>query len=722
MNLAQQKQSEIESSFYNFINQEVLPHTNLNADDFWFDLMKLINDFSPLNSQLLATRKTIQKQIDQWHRSHQNFEQPDYLKFLKEIGYLVEQGESFNIETQNVDSEISTLAGPQLVVPVQNARFALNAANARWGSLYDAYYGTDVIQKTGALKPGSEFNVARGHRVITLAKDFLDEVFPLDSGSHHDVLSYLVYYQHLLAFFPDGSKSGLKTPAQFIALDGSKSDPSYLLLKNNGLHIGIMIDRHGKIGCSDLSGIDDIQIESALTTIMDFEDSISAVDAQDKVEAYKNWLGLIKGDLSANFSKDGKQVKRQLNQDKAFIDKDGEKYVVHGRALLMVRNVGHLMGSDLIQDSEGNNAPEGIIDAAITALIGSIDLQEKSGNKIHNSRSGSIYIVKPKMHGPDEVAFTCDLFSRVEKMLKLQPNTIKLGIMDEERRTSVNLKECIRVAKSRVVFINTGFLDRTGDEIHTSKEAGAVYPKALIKTMPWFDAYENNNVDVGLACGFSGKAQIGKGMWAMPDEMKKMMNEKIQHPLSGANTAWVPSPTAATLHALHYHKVDVFKEQLQIAQRPAAKLTDLLTLPIMPSDYPLSSKEIEKELENNIQGILGYVVRWVEMGIGCSKVPDINNVGLMEDRATLRISSQHISNWLKHDICNTEQVSHIMCNMAKIVDKQNAGVPGYQNMSPNYETNYAFQAAEALIFEGYDQPNGYTEPLLHEYRMFAKIS
>jgi malate synthase len=722
MNLAQQKQSEIDSGFYNFINQEVLPHTNLNADDFWFDLMKLVNDFSPLNSQLLATRKTMQKQIDDWHQSHQNFDQPDYLTFLKEIGYLVEQGESFNIDTENVDSEISTLAGPQLVVPVQNARFALNAANARWGSLYDAYYGTDVIQKTGALKPGSEFNIARGERVITLAKDFLDEVFPLDSGSHHDVLSYLVYYQHLLAFFPDGSKTGLKTPSQFIALDGSKSDPSYLLLKNNGLHIGIVIDRHGKIGCSDLSGIDDIQVESALTTIMDFEDSISAVDAEDKVEAYKNWLGLIKGDLSANFSKDGKQMTRQLNQDKAFIDKDGEKYVVHGRALLMVRNVGHLMGSDLIQDDNGNNAPEGIIDAAITALIGSLDLQDKTDNKIRNSRSGSIYIVKPKMHGPDEVAFTCDLFSRVEEMLKLQPNTIKLGIMDEERRTSVNLKECIRVAKSRVVFINTGFLDRTGDEIHTSKEAGAVYPKALIKTMPWFDAYENNNVDVGLACGFSGKAQIGKGMWAMPDEMKKMMKEKIQHPLSGANTAWVPSPTAATLHALHYHQVDVFKEQLKIAQRPAAKLTDLLTLPIMPSDYPLSSEEIEKELENNIQGILGYVVRWVEMGIGCSKVPDINNVGLMEDRATLRISSQHIANWLRHDICSTEQVSRIMRNMAEIVDKQNAGVPGYQNMSPNYETNYAFQAAEALIFEGYDQPNGYTEPLLHEYRMFAKIS
>ncbi|MFT6926384.1 MAG: malate synthase [Psychromonas sp.] len=720
MSLPQPKQSEINANFYNFINQEVLPHTNLNGDDFWFDLMKLVKDFAPLNSQLLATRKTMQKQIDDWHLSHQHFEPQQYQSFLKEIGYLVEQGDSFNIETQNVDSEISTLAGPQLVVPVQNARFALNAANARWGSLYDAYYGTDVIQKTGALKPGAKFNVARGQRVIKLAKDFLDEVFPLESGSHHDVLSYLVYYQHLLAFFPDGSKTGLKIPSQFIALDGSKTDPSYLLLKNNGLHIGIVIDRHGKIGCSDLSGIDDIQIESALTTIMDFEDSISAVDAEDKVAAYKNWLGLIKGDLSATFSKDGQQLTRQLNPDKVFIDKEGERYVVHGRALLMVRNVGHLMGTDLIRDNDGNNAPEGIIDAVITSLIGSIDLQETANNKIRNSRSGSIYIVKPKMHGPDEVAFTCDLFSRVEKMLKLQPNTIKLGIMDEERRTSVNLKECIRAAKSRVVFINTGFLDRTGDEIHTSKEAGAVYPKALIKTMPWFDAYENNNVDVGLACGFSGKAQIGKGMWAMPDEMKQMMKDKIQHPLSGANTAWVPSPTAATLHALHYHQVDVFKEQLKIAQRPAAKLSDLLTLPIMPSDYQLSPEEIEKELANNIQGILGYVVRWVEMGIGCSKVPDLNNVGLMEDRATLRISSQHIANWLKHGLCRVDQVNRIMRNMAKVVDKQNAGVAGYQKMSSNYEINDAFQAAQALIFEGADQPNGYTEPLLHEYRVFAK--
>jgi malate synthase len=720
MNLPQQKQCEINPGFYNFISQTVLPCTTLNADKFWYDLDKLISDFSPLNSQLLEIRKSMQAQIDDWHLSHQTYTTHEYQDFLKEIGYLVAEGEAFKIDTENVDSEIATLAGPQLVVPVQNARFALNAANARWGSLYDAYYGTDIIQKTGALKPGKGFNQARGQRVISLAKDFLDQNFPLDNGSHHDVLNYLVYYQHVIAFFTDGSKTGLKESNQFVALDGSKSEPTYLLLKNNGLHVGLVIDRHGKIGSTDLAGIDDIQIESALTTIMDFEDSISAVDAEDKVQAYKNWLGLIKGDLTASFNKNGSQLIRQLNNDKVFTHKNGEKYVVHGRSLLLVRNVGHLMGTDLVKDSTGSNVPEGIIDAVTTALIASIDLQNKANSKITNSRTGSIYIVKPKMHGPEEVAFTCDLFSRVEEMLNLAPNTIKLGIMDEERRTSVNLKECVRVAKSRVVFINTGFLDRTGDEIHTSKQAGAFYPKAIIKTQPWILAYENNNVEVGLACGFSGKAQIGKGMWAMPDEMKQMMKEKIQHPLSGANTAWVPSPTAATLHALHYHQIDVFTEQLKIVQRAPAKLSDLLTIPVMPDNYSLTADQITKELENNIQGLLGYVVRWVEMGIGCSKVPDINDVGLMEDRATLRISSQHISNWLMHKICTKQQVKNVMESMAQIVDKQNEGVAGYSNMSPNCADSLAFQAAEALIFLGHNQPNGYTEPLLHEYRILTK--
>jgi len=720
MNLPQQKQCAINPGFYNFINEAVLPCTNLNADNFWYELNTLVSDFSPLNSQLLATRKTMQTQIDDWHQSHQSFTAQEYQNFLTEIGYLVAEGEAFKIDTQNVDSEIATLAGPQLVVPVKNARFALNAANARWGSLYDAYYGTDIIQQTGALKPGREFNKARGNRVISLAKDFLDQSFPLDTGSHHDVLNYVVYYQHLLAFFPDGSKTGLKAPNQFVALDGSKNEPSFLLLKNNGLHVGVAIDRHGKIGRTDLAGIDDIQIESALTTIMDFEDSISAVDAEDKVEAYKNWFGLIKGDLTASFTKNGQPLIRHLNKDKVFTDKNGGEYVVHGRSLLLVRNVGHLMGTDLMTDCSGNNAPEGIIDAVITALIGSIDLQANATTKVTNSRSGSIYIVKPKMHGPQEVAFTCDLFSRVEEMLNLAPNTIKIGIMDEERRTSVNLKECIRAAKTRVVFINTGFLDRTGDEIHTSKRAGAFYPKAIIKTQPWIQAYENNNVEVGLACGFSGKAQIGKGMWAMPDEMQQMMKDKIQHPLSGANTAWVPSPTAATLHALHYHQIDVFQEQLKILQRAPAKLSDLLTIPVMPEDYCLSAEQISNELENNIQGILGYVVRWIEMGIGCSKVPDINNVGLMEDRATLRISSQHIANWLTHNICSAEQVMSTMRNMAEIVDKQNEAVSGYRNMAPNYQSSDAFNAAKDLIFKGAEQPNGYTEPLLHEYRMFAK--
>lgn len=727
MNLPQKKQCQINPSFYQFINDEVLPLTELNPDNFWFEFNALINDFSFKNTALLQTRQTLQNQINQWHRDNPSLiadtsdnSKNKYCEFLQDIGYLAPEIDDFSIETENVDSEIATMAGPQLVVPVSNARFALNAANARWGSLYDAFYGTDVIENKAELSSGNGFNAARGQAVIDKAKDFLDQHFPLNTGSHHDVSSYLVYYQHLLAFFPDGSESGLKNTCQFVAFDGSKNDPSYLLLKNNGLHVGLQIDRVGKIGSTDKAGIDDIQIESALTTIMDFEDSVSTVDSDDKVSAYRNWFGLMRGNLEATFMKNGHSVQRSLNYDRTFTAKSGEMYRVPGRSLLLVRNVGHLMGTDLIQDIDGNNAPEGIIDAVITSLIGSLDLQSSQCNKHRNSRSGSIYIVKPKMHGPEEVRFTCELFSRVEDMLQLPENTLKLGIMDEERRTTLNLKQCIYEAKSRVVFINTGFLDRTGDEIHTSMLAGPFYPKGAIKFEPWIGAYENNNVEIGLRCGFSGKAQIGKGMWAMPDEMQQMMKDKIAHPKSGANTAWVPSPTAATLHALHYHQVDVFEQQKTILNRQPASREAILTMPVMPAGMDLTKKQITNELENNIQGILGYVVRWIEMGIGCSKVPDINNTGLMEDRATLRISSQHISNWLIHKICTKQQVLSVMENMAQVVDKQNQGVAGYRNMSPNCADSLAFQAAKALIFEGDKQPNGYTEPLLHEYRILAK--
>ena len=727
MNLPQEKQCAINPAFYQFINDEILPHTPLSSIGFWDDLNCLITDFSNKNSELLKTRLNMQHQIDQWHRENPIIEshlceksQRDYRDFLQSIGYLTPEIDDFTIETENVDAEIATMAGPQLVVPITNARFALNAANARWGSLYDACYGTNAISNSGELASTKAFNPQRGLAVINEAKNFLDLHFPLNEGSHHDVSSYLVYYQHLLAFFPDGSESGLKKACQFVAFDGSKNDPSYLLLKNNGLHIGLQIDRHGKIGSTDKAGLDDIQIESALTTIMDFEDSVSAVDSNDKIAAYRNWFGLMNGSLSASFIKNEQTVQRTLNYDRNFTAKSGEIYSLPGRSLMMVRNVGHLMGTDLIQDMEGNNASEGIIDAVITALIGSIDLQQNTDRKFKNSRTGSIYIVKPKMHGPEEVRFTCQIFNRVEKMLLLPENTLKLGIMDEERRTTLNLKQCIYEAKFRVVFINTGFLDRTGDEIHTSMLAGAFYPKAAIKNEAWIAAYENNNVEIGLNCGFSGKAQIGKGMWAMPEEMGQMMLEKIAHPRSGANTAWVPSPTAATLHALHYHQVDVFEQQKLIVKRTPASIDEMLTIPVMPVGMHLTENQVNNELENNIQGILGYVVRWVEMGIGCSKVPDINDIGLMEDRATLRISSQHISNWLMHKICTKEQVNRVMENMALVVDKQNKGIEGYRNMAPNCRDSLAFQAAQALIFEGDTQENGYTEPLLHQYRILAK--
>ncbi|TYL48518.1 malate synthase G [Marinomonas sp. IMCC 4694] len=712
---------QIHPEFCHFINNEVLPLHAIEPTRFWQDLETLIEDLAPVNRQLLATRDTLQARIDQWHRAHKNqpMDMSAYEAFLREIGYLVEEGGDFTITTQNVDAEIAMLAGPQLVVPVKNARFALNAANARWGSLYDAFYGTDVIAKTDDFETDKGYNPARGDAVIAKAKAFLDETFPLETGSHEDVSSYVVYYHHLLAFFEDGSQAGLKQPSQLVAVNGQRSEPESILLKNNGLHVEIQFDRNGQNGAKDKANINDIVIESALSTIMDCEDSVAAVDAEDKIEVYRNWLGLMQGTLEARFQKSGKTQTRRMNPDRVFTDLDNNEYRVHGRSLLLVRNVGHLMECDLMQDAEGNFVPEGIMDAVVTVLIGALDLQRERG--LRNSRTGSIYVVKPKMHGPDEVAFSCELFARVEQMLGLEENTIKIGIMDEERRTTVNLKECIRQAKSRVFFINTGFLDRTGDEIHTSMQAGAFLPKDQIKTQPWIQAYENRNVDIGLRCGLPGKAQIGKGMWAMPDEMAAMMDAKITHPKSGANTAWVPSPTAATLHALHYHQVDVFEVQERLKTRTQANLTDLLTIPTIPSSLTLSSQVIEREIENNVQGLLGYVVRWIEDGVGCSKVPDIHNVGLMEDRATLRISSQHLANWLLHGLCNKEQINQVMQRMARVVDGQNKDTEGYRPMADN-PNSVAFNAAQDLIFKGVEQVNGYTEPLLHAYRVKAKMA
>ncbi len=722
MNMQLPKSRHIDPQFYSFINEEVLPHTSLDQSRFWDNFNRILTELTPVNQQLLQVRNKMQSQIDEWHLSHRDkiFDQNRYQDFLKSINYIVTQGKDFSIETDNVDNEIAEIAGPQLVVPVSNARFALNAANARWGSLYDALYGTDAIPQTGDLKAGKMFNRIRGKEVISYAKDFLDSNFPLKTGSHHDVTNYLVYYHHLLAMFKDGTTSGLEDSSQFVALAGSKNEPTSIVLKNNGLHVEIRINRSGSNGSGDLACVQDIQIESAVTTIMDFEDSVSTVDAEDKISAYRNWLGLMQGNLQETFEKKGESLTRTMENDKRFTTEDGEEYRLHGRALLLARNVGHLMDTELMQDEEGFYAPEGIVDAVVTSLIASIDLKSDDSTQIRNSLTGSIYIVKPKMHGPDEVNFTCQIFSAVEEMLNLEPNTIKIGIMDEERRTTVNLKECIREARQRIVFINTGFLDRTGDEIHTSMQAGAFLPKAKIKEQPWISAYEDWNVDIGLACGFQGKAQIGKGMWAMPDEMNKMIKEKINHPLAGANTAWVPSPTAATLHALHYHQVKVADIQNELKERQRASLNDILTIPLMKNDRGLSTVEVERELENNIQGILGYVVRWVELGIGCSKVPDINHIELMEDRATLRISSQHIANWLCHGICTEAQVQSILERMAKVVDEQNLNTADYQPMSADLDNSHAFKAASELIFAGIEQPNGYTEPLLHYYRQLVK--
>ncbi|MDC1358893.1 malate synthase G [Gammaproteobacteria bacterium] len=702
-----------------FLTSEVLPDLNITSDHFWQSLEVIVQEFGPRNRELLGLRETIQQKIDDWHLSNkgQTHDFESYKSFLKEIGYLTEDKGEFTIETQNVDPEIATIAGPQLVVPVMNARFALNAANARWGSLYDALYGTDMISEDDGATRAGAYNPVRGDKVIAFAKNFLDEHFPLSHGSYNDVSSFSLVDNSLSMGTVSGELTSLKDAAHFQGFQGSTENPSGILLKNNNLHAEIQIDPSHSVGATDKAGIKDVLLESAVTTIQDCEDSVAAVDGEDKVEVYRNWLGLMRGDLKETFIKGGSEMTRSLNLDREYLSPNGSQFSVPGRSLMLVRNVGHLMTNPAILDQDGLEIPEGILDAMFTICIAMHDLN--GTGPIKNSRAGSIYIVKPKMHGPDEVQFTCDLFSAVEKALGMKHLTAKVGIMDEERRTTVNLKECIRVAKDRVIFINTGFLDRTGDEIHTSMEAGPMIPKAEMKQQPWITAYEDWNVDSGLETGFMGKAQIGKGMWPMPDEMLNMYKIKTMHPESGANCAWVPSPTGATLHAMHYHQILVSDQQEKHINRPKASLDDILTIPLMTDPSSLSSEAIQNELDNNAQGILGYVVRWIDQGVGCSKVPDINNVGLMEDRATCRISSQHITNWLHHGICSQEQVIETMKRMAVIVDQQNSGDPQYQSMSPSYD-GIAFEAACNLAIEGRTQPSGYTEPILHEMRLRFK--
>ena len=702
-----------------FLKNEVLPGIDVEADSFWSAFEKILQEFGERNKDLLDKRKEIQKQIDEWHisRKGEPHNQDEYIEFLKKIDYLIDEGEDFEITTTNVDSEIREVAGAQLVVPVMNARFSLNAANARWGSLYDALYGTDMISEEGGAERSGPYNPARGDKVIEFSKDFLDESVPLQSGNYKDVTGFKVENGDLVIALSDQSSGSLSDKSQFIGYKGDPDNPASILFKNNNLHIDIQIDPEDSIGKDDPANIKDVVLESAVTTIQDLEDSVAAVDAEDKSLAYRNWLGLMKGDLKETFVKGDKEMTRSLNGDRSYTGKDDSEITLPGRSVLLVRNVGHLMTNPAILDVDGNEVPEGIMDAMFTICIAKHDLQKEG--KSANSRTGSIYIVKPKMHGPEEVQFTCDLFERVEELLGLDPLTVKVGIMDEERRTTVNLKECIRVAKDRVIFINTGFLDRTGDEIHTSMEAGPVIPKAQMKQQPWINAYEDWNVDVGLETGFKGKAQIGKGMWAMPDEMLGMYQNKSMHPEAGANCAWVPSPTAATLHAIHYHQISVSDKQNELLSRPRASLEDILSIPVMENPESLSAEDIQSELDNNCQGILGYVVRWIDLGVGCSKVPDINNVGLMEDRATCRISSQHIANWLHHGLCSEEQVIETMKKMAVVVDQQNEGDPEYINMSPSFE-GIAFSAAVDLAIKGRTQPSGYTEPILHSKRLNFK--
>mgnify|MGYP001426354477 FL=1 len=704
---------QISEELLKFVNDEAIPGTDLDINKFWKGFDDAVHNLTPINKKLLKKRDDIQKKIDEWHlqKKGSNFNKDEYFNFLKSIGYIAEDQGDFKIETANVDKEISSIAGPQLVVPVDNARYALNAANARWGSLYDAVYGTDVIP--GEI--GKVYSEERGKKVINYVREFLDEIFPINEGSWKEITKITISGSELKFLIKDKNES-LKNKKHFVGFVGEKQNPTSVLLKNNNLHIDIIIDPNSSAGKSDKANISNVIVESAISTIVDNEDSVAAVDSKDKVRCYRNWLGLMKGNLEAEVKKNGKKFVRKLSSDRIYTGPDGSKVVLHGRALLLNRNVGHLMTNPSITLKDGSEIPEGIMDAFISTLCAIHDFKNKK-----NSRTGSMYIVKPKMHGPDEVSFTNDIFETVEKVLGLKKYSIKVGIMDEERRTTVNLKECIRKVKNRVVFINTGFLDRTGDEMHTSFEAGPMIFKGEMKKSTWLNTYENWNVDTGLACGFSGKAQIGKGMWAMPDKMGDMMKQKIGHPKSGANCAWVPSPTAATLHSTHYHKIDVFKKQSEIESREKAKLENILEIP--KADRPnWSVEDINKELENNAQGILGYVVRWIDQGVGCSKVLDIKNVGLMEDRATLRISSQHMANWLHHNICTKDQVMKVLKKMAEIVDKQNSKDKNYQPMSPNFEKSIAFAAACDLVFKGREQPSGYTEPLLHQRRLEKKSS